>query len=66
MAAAVADALRARGVGEPAASLTAEAGMAVFRISFERWIADPDGPDLAQLIRESLDQLTALTAGRAR
>jgi AcrR family transcriptional regulator len=63
VAAAVADALRRRGVGEPAASLTAETGIAVFRIAFERWIAEPDGPDLAQLIRESLDELKAVATG---
>ena len=40
VAAAVAEALRRRGVGEPTASLTAEAGMAVFRIAFERWITE--------------------------
>jgi AcrR family transcriptional regulator len=63
VAAAIADALRRRGVGEPSASLTAEAGMAVFRISFERWIAESAGPDLAQLIREALDELKAVAAG---
>src|ERR1700689_2151057 len=47
---AVADALRQRGVGDPAAALTAEAGMAVFRIAFERWIAQATAPDLGQLI----------------
>jgi AcrR family transcriptional regulator len=61
----VADALRRRGVGEPAASLTAEAGIAVFRIAFERWIADPAGPDLAQLIRQSLDELKVVATGSA-
>jgi hypothetical protein len=65
VAAAVADALRRRGVGEPAASLTAEAGIAVFRIAFERWIAEPAGPDLAQVIRESLDELKAVATGSA-
>jgi AcrR family transcriptional regulator len=64
VAAAVADALRARGVAEPAASLSAEAGMAVFRIAFERWVAVPDGPDLPQLIGESLDELKVVAAGR--
>ena len=64
VAAAVADALRGRGVADPAASLTAEAGLAVFRIAFARWIAAPDGPDLAQLISESLDELRAVTAGK--
>jgi AcrR family transcriptional regulator len=65
VAAAVADTLRRRGVGEPSASLTAEAGMAVFKIAFERWIADPAGPDLDQVIRESLDELRAVAAGGA-
>jgi AcrR family transcriptional regulator len=63
VAAAVADALRGRGVGEPAASLTAETGMAVFKIAFERGIADPGGPDLDQLIRESLDELKVVAVG---
>src|SRR5580704_8928373 len=40
LAAAMAEALRRRGVKEPAASLTAEAGIAVFRIAFERWVGD--------------------------
>jgi AcrR family transcriptional regulator len=61
---ALADTLRARGVTEPAASLTAEVAMAVFRTAFERWIDGTDGPDFPQLIRESLDELTALTTSR--
>jgi AcrR family transcriptional regulator len=64
VAAAVADALRRRGVTDPAASLTAEAGLAVFRIAFAGWIADPGGPDLAQLITESLDELRAVAVGK--
>jgi AcrR family transcriptional regulator len=63
LASVLADALRGRGVEDPAASLTAEAGMAVFRIAFERWINDATEQDLPQLIRESLDELTAVTAG---
>ena len=63
VASAVADALRRRGVTDPAASLTAEAGLAVFRIAFARWIAAPDGPDLARLIAESLDELKAVATG---
>lgn len=61
---ALADTLRGRGVTEPAASLTAEVAMAVFRTAFERWIDQAGGPDLPQLIRDSLDELTALTASR--
>jgi AcrR family transcriptional regulator len=60
---ALAGALRERGVSEPAASLTAEAGIAVFRIAFARWIDDPGHQAFPQLVRESLDALKAVTAG---
>jgi AcrR family transcriptional regulator len=63
LAAALADTLRRRGVAEPAASLAAEAGIAVFRIAFERWISGPDQPALPQVIRESLAELRAVAAG---
>jgi AcrR family transcriptional regulator len=62
IAAALTDVLRRRGVRDPAASLTAEAGIAVFKIAFERWVDDTGEPDLGQLIRESLDELKAVTA----
>ncbi|HEY5273795.1 MAG TPA: TetR family transcriptional regulator [Acidimicrobiales bacterium] len=62
LAVALADALRERGVRDPAASLTAEAGIAVFRVAFERWADNPHERDLPQLIRESLDELRAVTA----
>src|ERR1035441_7190716 len=64
LAAALAATLRQRGVAEPAASLAAEAGIAVFRIAFERWASHPSQAGLAQLIRESLDELKAVTAGK--
>jgi AcrR family transcriptional regulator len=64
LSAALADTLRRRGVRDPAASLAAEAGIAVFRIAFERWINETNQRDLSQLIRESLDELKAVTAGR--
>jgi AcrR family transcriptional regulator len=64
LASALAGALRRRGVTEPAASLAAEAGIAVFKIAFERWVSEPSQRDLPQLIRESLDELKAVTAGR--
>ncbi|ADI10338.1 regulatory protein TetR [Streptomyces bingchenggensis BCW-1] len=62
--AALTDTLRRRGVGDPAASLIAEAGIAVFKVAFERWVEEPDPRDLVQLIRESLDELKAATAGK--
>jgi hypothetical protein len=56
----LADALRERGVADPAASLAAEVAIAVFRISFERWLAGGDERDLRELMRGSLDELRAL------
>ncbi len=64
LAAALADALRGRGVGDPAASLAAEVAIAVFRIAFERWVEQANKRDLPQLIRESLKDVKAVTAGR--
>jgi AcrR family transcriptional regulator len=62
LASAIADALRGRGVGDPAAILAAEAGVAVFRVSFERWVASES--DLAQVMRDSLDELRAVAQPR--
>ncbi len=64
LASALAGALRRRGVTDPAASLAAEAGIAVFRIAFERWINEASQRDLPQLVRESLGELKAVTAGK--
>ncbi len=64
LSAALADTLRRRGVKDPAASLTAEAGIAVFRIAFETWVGEADQRDLPQVIRESFDELKAVTGGR--
>jgi AcrR family transcriptional regulator len=64
LAAALADALRRRGVTDPTASLTGEAAIAVFKVAFERWVDDANDATLATLIRESLDVLQVVT-GRA-
>jgi AcrR family transcriptional regulator len=63
LASAIAEALRQRGVSEPGASLTAEAGIAVFKVAFERWITQTGKRELPQFIRESLDELKTVTAG---
>jgi AcrR family transcriptional regulator len=60
---ALAETLRERGVGEPAASLTAEIGIAVFRTAFERWIDEANDQDFPRLIHASLEHLKALAAG---
>jgi AcrR family transcriptional regulator len=62
LATSMAGALRDRGVPEPAATLAAEAGMAVFRVAFEHWVTGTGQPDLASAIRGSFDQLQAVTA----
>jgi AcrR family transcriptional regulator len=64
LASAVADTLRRRGVTDPAASLTAEAGVAVFKVAFEHWIDETNDDDFSQLIRESLEELKVVTAGK--
>ncbi len=64
LASAMAHALRRRGVPDPAAKLTAEAGIVVFRIAFERWLNEASQRGLPQLIRETLDELKAVTAGK--
>ncbi|MFE2989730.1 TetR family transcriptional regulator [Streptomyces sp. NPDC059262] len=63
MSAALADTLRRRGVAEPAASLTAEAGVAVFKVGFERWIGAPEEGEMSRFMRESLDELRAALTG---
>jgi AcrR family transcriptional regulator len=69
LSAALAGALRRRGVADPGASLAAEAGVAVFRVAFQSWVGQPGdsgapgGETLAQLIRQSLAELKTVTAG---
>jgi AcrR family transcriptional regulator len=62
LAAAVAEALHRRGVGDPAAILTAEAGMTVFRVAFERWVDEASTDDLQGLMRASLAELRAVAS----
>ena len=60
LAADLADALRGRGVEPSSARLAAEAGVAVFRTAFERWIGEDEERDFDQLIRDTLDELAAV------
>lgn len=62
VAAAIAAAQRGRGVEEPTASLTAELGIAAFRVAFERWVADGERRGLTELIEESLAGIAAAVA----
>jgi AcrR family transcriptional regulator len=63
LASALAAALRKRGVGEPGASLTAETGVAVFKIAFARWINEKKPAVLADIIRELFGDLKTVAAG---
>ncbi|HEX2820070.1 MAG TPA: TetR family transcriptional regulator [Streptosporangiaceae bacterium] len=64
LSAALAGVLRRRGVADPAAELAAEAGIAVFKLAFQRWV-DPDNQQaFGALVRESLAELKAVTAGK--
>lgn len=65
IAEAMADALRGRGVAEPAASLAAETGIAVFKVAFARWISEPGQPDLLPILRASMEELKNVLAERA-
>src|SRR5260221_7707766 len=61
--------LRDRGLGDPAARLLAEAGLAVFRVAFDRWTdadADADERDLPALIQDSLAELRDIVTEDSR
>ena len=60
LAAALAEGLRARGVGEPDASLVAEAGIAVFRVAFAQWVAVKERRGYAEIVDTSLTRLRTL------
>ncbi|SDC96643.1 TetR/AcrR family transcriptional regulator [Glycomyces harbinensis] len=66
LTATLSEGLRRRGVGEPAASLAAEAGVAVFKIAFGQWVAESEQRDLRELMRAAVAELKAVTsAGEA-
>ena len=63
LAAAMAEALRGRGVKDPIASLAAEAGIADLKISFEEWVSLSGDDDLPLRMRAAFADLRAVTAG---
>ncbi|NYE94548.1 AcrR family transcriptional regulator [Psychromicrobium silvestre] len=62
--AALAETLRQHGIAEPEASLAAESGIALFKVSFHRWIATKEEHELSLFMREALDALKSVTAGK--
>jgi hypothetical protein len=61
--AALAAGLVRRGVDEPTANLAAHTGAAALRVAFERWLTEPGDRSLADTLRDSFDQLSAVIAG---
>jgi AcrR family transcriptional regulator len=62
LSAALAQALRVRGVGEPDASLVAEAAIAVFRVAFAQWVNESERRGYVEIVNELLARLRTLTA----
>jgi AcrR family transcriptional regulator len=62
-AVAVATTLRQRGVSEPQATLAAESGMSVLRVAVERWANSDDERSLPVIMKDSMAELRAATAG---
>jgi len=63
LTAALAQGLQRRGVPEPAASLAADIGVAVFFVAFARWVTGEAARELVDAVREGFDQLKAVAAG---
>lgn len=62
LAVAMTRALRRRGIDDTAAALTAEAGVAVFRVAFAGWIAEGEERSLAEIQRAVLAELRSLVS----
>jgi AcrR family transcriptional regulator len=60
LASAVADALRARGIAEPAATLAAQSGTTVFGIAFAQWIREGETRSLSDITAGVLHELVNL------
>ena len=60
----IAEALRARGEAEPAATLAAESAATVFGVAFAQWIRADDARPLAAIAAKVLDELLSLGAPR--
>jgi AcrR family transcriptional regulator len=66
IASALAETLRHRGVSDTNAALTAEAGMTIFRVAFDRWARGTKQDDLPSVIRSSLEELRVVTARESK
>ncbi len=64
LAQALAAALRGRGVDAATARMTAEAGLAVFKVAFERWAGDRTAPGFGKVLDEAFADLRAIADRR--
>jgi AcrR family transcriptional regulator len=62
VAAVLSDALRRRGVPDPAATLAAESAMTVFGVSFTQWIRDDEERSMTEIQRSVLAELVAVAS----
>ena len=65
LAAAIKEALVARGVSANAAILAAQAGVTVFHVAFAHWVQQNDPAAFRRLMDESLEELRSVTAARS-
>ncbi|HEX4059314.1 MAG TPA: TetR family transcriptional regulator [Galbitalea sp.] len=62
LAEAIAAALRERGIPEPTATLAAQSGVTVFRVTFAGWISEGERRSFVEIETETFAQLGAMTA----
>ena len=62
LGAAMARALRARGVGDTAATLAARTGTTIMGLAFEQWVDDPARRPFRQIARDALAQLREIAS----
>jgi AcrR family transcriptional regulator len=62
LSAAMARALRARGLGDTAAALAAWTGTTTMHVAFEQWVNDPDQTPFKQIASDALAQLRQIAA----
>jgi AcrR family transcriptional regulator len=62
LAAAMAQALRARGFGDTAAALAAHTGVTIMHIAFGQWADDPDKTPFQHIARDALAQLREIAS----
>lgn len=62
LAEALALALRQRGISVATSALSAEVAVAIFKVSFERWVTATEPGEMRQFIRDALEDLRGITA----